>query len=293
MPLKNPTRPHNVREKHFLDTSVLRPLLLGSTAYRQHLSGLFPANSRYISIYVQMEMRRSFIRSLVAFYSVLQMPTVFSIQDAITLWSNEFKQSRLKAIIQLVAQILGTHDLNFSQEKDKEKASIVLASYIIRFESKLHQSFKDPGQDTTRCTRALVRLPYYADDVSRGLQEFAQQFDDTNYCRDNCSIDHVLLRRYSAQVKSIIDVANSTASNNDTRGFLAIANQLAIIVEKGPGACSCHRCEKIGDAVITLETPRDMLLAHLDNSFNYLCPPVGQGHSQPLSETAFHKTLNT
>src|SRR5207302_7119565 len=135
-------------------------------------------------------------------------------------------------------------------------------------------------QDTTRCTRAIVPLPFYADDLSRGLEEFAEQFDDTGYCRDNCSIDHVLLRRYTTQIKDILTIAESTPKNSETKGFHAIASQLEIILEAGSAACSCNRCEKIGDAVIALETPRQMLLEHLDHSFNSLCPPLHQPHRQ-------------
>ncbi len=283
------TTPLSVREKHFLDTSVTWPLLAGSTTYRQHLETQFAPNAKYVSVYVQMEMRRSFIQPAIAFYSLLQLPSILSVQDALNLWSNEFKPRRLKFMIHFVADLMRTHSLDFNDSADKEKASIALANYIIRFEAKLRRSFKDPGQDTTRCTRALIPLRFHAENLSSGLEQFAEQFDDTEHCRNNCSIDYVLLRRYSKEVQRIIDVSKSTPDNNATHGFLAVANQLATVVKKGADACSCHRCEKIGDAVIALETPRQMLLEHLDNSFNYLCPPLAQRHRQHESEIAFHK----
>jgi hypothetical protein len=235
-----------------------------------------------------MEIRRSFIRTVVGFYGILQLPMIVSIDDALNVWSNQFKQSRLKAVIQLIAQILNTHSLDFASTTDKQKALNAIAHYIIRFEAKLRRSFKDPGQDTTRCTRSILPLPFYADDLSRGLDEFAEQFDDTEYCRNNCSIDHVLLRRYVTQIKDILKLANSTPKTSETAGFHAIASQLAIVLQTGPGACSCSRCERIGDAVIALETPRQMLLEHLDSSFNCLCPPLHQRHRQHISEVAFY-----
>jgi hypothetical protein len=284
---------HRTREKHFLDTSVARPLLLASEKYRQHLAGQFATDSRYISVYVQMEIRRSFIRAVVAFYALLQLPMIPSIEDALNLWSNQFKQSRLKAVIQLIAQIVNTHSLDFGNPIDKRKALQAIAHYVIRFEDKLRRSFKDPGQDTTRCTRGLVPLPFYANDLSRGLEEFAEKFDDTEHCRNNCSIDHVLLRRYLTQIKKILKIAKSTPNNSETRGFHAVASQLAIVLESGSDACSCHRCEKIGDAVIALETPRQMILEHSDRSFNYLCPPLDQPHRQHPSEATFYNESAT
>ena len=276
-------------DKHFLDTSALRPLLLASAQYRAHLKAQFGTNPPYISIYVQMEVRRSFIRAAVAFHAILQMPTISSVYDALSLWSNEFKSSRLRAIPPIIYGLMEAHSVDLKSSQDKEKLSSALASYIIRFESKLRRSFTDPGQDTTRCTRALVPLRFYADDITRGLQEFAEQFDDTKNCRANCSIDHVLLRRYVDEAKDFVRLAESISENDDNRGFRAIAKNLAAILEKGPIACSCSRCEKIGDAVIALETPRQMLLEHLDNSFNQLCPPINQRHRQHVSETAFHR----
>src|SRR6202035_4174148 len=110
------------REKHFLDTSVARPLLLASAEYRQYLANQFPVDSRYISIYVQMEIRRSFIRAIVSFCGLLEIPSIHSIDDALNLWSNQFKQSRLKAVIHLIAQIVHTHSLDFANPADKRKA---------------------------------------------------------------------------------------------------------------------------------------------------------------------------
>src|SRR5437868_4590722 len=97
------------REKYFLDSSIVRPLLLASTEFRQYLANQFPIDSRYISVYVQMEIRRSFIRAIVSFCGLLEIPSILSIDDALNLWSNQYKQSRLKTVIQLIAQIVRTH----------------------------------------------------------------------------------------------------------------------------------------------------------------------------------------
>ena len=46
----------------------------------------------------------------------------------------------------------------------------------------------------------------------------------------------------------------------------------------GERACDCKRCEKIGDAIIALDAPRDLRLEHTDSSFDYLCPSIKQPH---------------
>ncbi|MHC5719954.1 MAG: hypothetical protein ACYTX0_49965, partial [Nostoc sp.] len=88
--------------QHFLDTSVLRSLLLSTQAYKQYFESQFTDQPLYISNYVQMEMKRSYLINLISFYFVLRLETISNIGDAIALWSNRFKTSELKAILQLI-----------------------------------------------------------------------------------------------------------------------------------------------------------------------------------------------
>lgn len=61
-------------------------------------------------------------------------------------------------------------------------------------------------------------------------------------------------------------------------------NNLKEILNSGAMACDCKRCEKIGDVVIALNAPRNLQLQHIDNSFDYLCPPIKQLHQKHPSE---------
>jgi hypothetical protein len=47
-------------QEHFLDTSVMRSLLLATQAYRQYLESQLSSEPLYISNYVQMEIKRSY-----------------------------------------------------------------------------------------------------------------------------------------------------------------------------------------------------------------------------------------
>jgi len=85
--------------QHFLDTSVVRSLLLGTQAYRQYLNSNLAERPLYISNYIQMEIKRSYLVNIISFYFVLRLETIQTIGDAITFWSNQFKTSQLKAIL--------------------------------------------------------------------------------------------------------------------------------------------------------------------------------------------------
>ena len=270
--------------QHFLDTSVARSLLLATQAYKQYLNSQLENGSLYISNYVQMEMKRSYLMNIISFYFILRLETINTIGDALAFWSNRFKTSELKAILQLVPQLFSTHKLDFTSPQDKEKALQILGIYIKRFELILRKKYANTGQDGTACARAVVPLKVDLKNMAEGLKQFADDFGDVETCQSQCQIGQFLLERYRSEIEIYIQQASQLPKNNNTKGFLQIVDNLKEILEQGATACSCKRCEKIGDAVIALDAPRQMRLEHTDNSFNYLCPPIEQPHHKHPSE---------
>ncbi|MGF1979816.1 MAG: hypothetical protein RMY30_030100 [Nostoc sp. CmiSLP01] len=274
----------NSVNQHFLDTSVLRSLLLSTQVYKQYFESQFADQQLYISNYVQMEMKRSYLINLISFYFVLRLETINNIGDAITLWSNRFKTSELKAILQLIPQLFSTHQLNFSNYQDKEKALAILGIYIKRFELILRKKFNNTNTDTTACARAIVPLNLDLENAAAGLKQFADEFGDVDTCRSKCQIDKFILVQYRSEIEQLVQIADQLPKNSKTRGFINIASNLKEILAQGAAACDCKRCEKIGDAVIALNAPRNMQLEHTDNSFDYLCPSINQPHYKHPSE---------
>ncbi|NEO34467.1 MAG: hypothetical protein F6K36_29520 [Symploca sp. SIO3C6] len=270
--------------QYFLDTSVVRSKLLGTQTYKQYLNSHLEGHPLYISNYVQMEMKRSYLINIISFYFMLRLDTINTIGDAITFWSNKFKTSQLKAILQLVPQLFSTHQLDLTSSQDKEKALQILGIYIKRFELLLRKKYTNIGQDATACARAVVPLNVELNNMAQGFKQFADEFGDVETCRSQCQIDQFLLERYRKEVEAYVEQASQLPKNNETRGFIKIADNLREILEQGATACSCKRCEKIGDAVIALDAPRQMRLEHTDNSFDYLCPPIEQPHYKHPSE---------
>ncbi|BAY42132.1 hypothetical protein NIES2111_65280 (plasmid) [Nostoc sp. NIES-2111] len=270
--------------QHFLDSSVLRSLLLGTQVYKQYFESRFADQQLYISNYVQMEMKRSYLINLISFYFVLRLETINNIGDAITLWSNKFKTSELKAILQLIPQLFSTHQLNFSSPEDKEKALAILGIYIKRFELLLRKKFNNTNNDATACARALVPLNLDLQNAAVGLKQFADEFGDVDTCRSKCQIDQFLLVQYRSEIEQLVQIASQLPKNSNTRGFIKVVNNLKDILAQGAAACDCKGCAKIGDAVIALNAPRNMQLEHTDNSFDYLCPAINQPHYKHPSE---------
>jgi len=272
-------------EKHFLDTSVVRPMLVGTRQYKAYFADFFGDNLCYINQYVQMEFKRSYLSNAIAFYFILHLDTVPTIGDALRLWSNRFKGSELKAILQLAGALFDSHRFELENPRDKQKALDALGRYLKRLEIKLRGKFKDTGINATRCARAEVIFNVDLEDMAEGFRKFVDAFNDVQRCRSRCRVDDFLLNRHGEQIHSYVENAAPLPNNKANRGFKSIANNLDDILQEGATACTCKMCEKVGDAIIALETPRDMRLEHTDNSFNHLCPPLGLEHKQHPSES--------
>ncbi len=145
---------NSVMPKHFVDSSVAQPMLLGSSVYKKYFEDQFADEQVYISDYVQMEIKRSCIVPFIDFYFLLDMPNIKSIGDALAVWSNRFKGSEIKAVMRLFSDLIDTHQLSDMNPRDKSKALRRLGYLIKRIESQLRRKFINIGVNTTRCARA-------------------------------------------------------------------------------------------------------------------------------------------
>jgi hypothetical protein len=90
-------------------------------------------------------------------------------------------------------------------------------------------------------------------------------------------------------VDRYIQSASQLTTNEGVDGFKKIAKNLQLIVSKDGRNCTCKMCEKIGDAIITLDSPPSMSLEHTDFSFNQLCDLIGKKHQHHPSQPAVIK----
>jgi hypothetical protein len=99
---------------YVLDSSVVRPMLLGTSTYQQYFVAQFQDQPFHISPFVRMEMYRSYLRNVIEFYSTLDLPGINSFSDALTFWSNRYQGSKHKAIQQLIAKLFSqnTHEIS-------------------------------------------------------------------------------------------------------------------------------------------------------------------------------------
>lgn len=279
-------------EKHFLDSSVVRPILVGSKPYKQYFQEYFGSERCYVSNYVKMEFLRSFVVPLLDFYFIFDLPSIETIADALALFSNRFRARELKAIIQFVSLIFRSHDLDFTLETEKDKALRAVARVIMRIQYKLERKFRNIGDQGVHCERAKIQLrrKKKTDDFRDLFEKFQDKFLDTKKCRQKCHIDDFLGDRYKSTVKEIVYYASrlESPSRIENKGFIKISEKLYKVLHKNT-SLSCRLCESIGDAVISLEAPRVMAIEHTDYSFDHLCQIIDKRHKRHPSESSYLK----
>jgi hypothetical protein len=260
-------------------------MLLGTSTYQQYFAAQFQHQPCYISPFIRMEMYRSYLRNVIEFYGTLDLPGINSFSDALTFWSNRYQGSKHKAIQQLIAQLFSQDQQEISLQT-KEPARHAIAALIERFIRDIQTQFLLLDINSPQCSRALATLePDQEEDLSTVIVQFTATFDDVAIARSQCRIHNFLLQDHRSSLEAYRQQATEQSKNSANRGFIAIVDTLNLILEQGESACSCKCCERIGDAVIALDTPRHLQLEHTDQAFDFLCPPIDQPHRKHPSET--------
>ncbi len=274
--------------KHFLDTTIVRSQLHGTTRTREYFKAEFGDSPLYISDYVLMEYRRGYLSYVISFYSALSFPTYNTVADVIKVFGQSFSSREVKAVLTLVTELLSTQRIDLDKPSHKEKASSAVAVYIRRIESKLRRSFKKTGVDSARCQRAKIDFNLNSNTFAEDVRKFISDFDDTKTCRSKCNIDHFFLQKYRREIGKYIE-QTPTIKKSANKGFHDVIDRVNNLNQKGSESFNCNECSKIGDAVIALDAPRTMRLEHTDRSFNALCDLIDQPHKLHPSEKSLHK----
>lgn len=101
-------------------------------------------------------------------------------------------------------------------------------------------------------------------------------------------MDLFFLERYEKTVAEMFQYHEKLPSKSSkaNKGFSKLAERLKNTIEDDQDF-SCRLCEAIGDVVIAFETSRNMILQHIDFSFDHLCVVAKKPHQKHPSEQAY------
>lgn len=271
----------------YADTSILIPLLLAPTDYREYVKAATGTSQPYYTAYNVMEFKNAVLCRCIALYSVVTMPQYKTTQDAFYYFGQRFKKERDNILlISILGSILLRRKVDLNNPAHKELA----LSEIWRVVKELHRAFRstfiDCGEDRTRCLRARVELNFDAEDVQQEVERFVQAFSMTNY-RPKCRVDHLVEDRCKEEALRFVEEA-AVVKGREADGFRAQAKRVDKVLN-GTASKTCQQCASMGDAVIALQAPRQMMLDHTDRSFDYLCPATKQQHRRLDSPGTFDR----
>lgn len=269
--------------KHFLDTSVLRPLISSTKKYKKYykeeLSG-----TMYICDYIYMEFIKSFIRPIINFSFLLSCPNIETLGDAYHLWSHKFNTREIKVMMNFIADLLNNRNVDKNKLSDKENIEKVLFyidDYIQRILLFIPYKFKNTGNDNTRCTKVNFVKEINYENLKDSLKDFNEKFNDKNNFKE-CNVYNMMLNKKKNIIDNIMQNGDLKILNSDPKGFIKIVKEIKNISEK----ISCAKCSKLGDLIIAILCPSDMRLEHTDYSFDYLMSILEKTHKRHPSEAS-------
>ena len=208
-------------------------------------------------------------------YSAVRMAHYRTTQDAFYYFAQQFNDRNNIMLLSILGQILQQRMIDLNDPTHKEIAASEIWRVIKELDRKFALMFIDCGDNRTHCVRAGVEINFDADDKLLEAERFIKEFSGTNH-RPNCRVDDLIEKRYREEAAGFVQKA-TTVTGQAAEGFRKQAKRVDNVL-KGTAARTCAQCASMGDAVITLQAPRQMRLVHTDNSFNYLCEVTKQEH---------------
>jgi hypothetical protein len=187
-----------MKEKHFLDTSVVRPLMTSPKKVKNYYTDKLKGE-KYICDYVKMEFFRGYIKSLIDFYFLLAMPQYNSFSDVLHVWSNKFQIREHKNIEIMIANLLefkGCLD-------NKEKSLKVIADYIRRLIGKLNNKFKMIGNDNTYCAKGKTKFIFNPFSLDESLRNFFDVIKDNEQYK-KCQINNFIYKKQKENIRRVL-----------------------------------------------------------------------------------------
>jgi len=263
--------------KSFLDTTVVRGLLIGTHVYRDFLRRVL-GERLYVGRFVDMEFKRGVLLPLIDFLNTLAMSHIRTIGDAEKAWSHRFEGREVKLLLALTGDIFDRHGLNRTKARDKQRGIMALAAAIKSYDRAMRRRFIDPSQDRTHCGRGAqpLRASVSPEQARQDLNAYADQFGDVAHDRRTCHIRE-FFDHFGPDLTACVKHAESLPDLRKHDNVRAMAVEVKKI-QDNTSVCSCATCERLGDVVIAVGAPRSMQVETTDQSFPHWCEPTRQPH---------------
>ena len=263
--------------KALVETSAVRAKVGPSTP--EHMQAFDRATASY-TLYTSCYVRMEFVRRWICTFSEMAITVARfdKVAAALVYLEQSFSPREVKAYIACIAE-LESSGISLTSDSAAEEFARSAFHWLRRFD----RLFPSRIQNRSHCRRGnkVLDISSFANILDE-LASFTKSFRSPV---TDCEVNRFL--KLSNTKSEAYSLANKIAEKDVScmKSLLKYVNQNTHI--------TCTECERIGDVVIALEQTRSFTLAHIDNSFSYLCTARGMPNLQIPSLRAADKNERT
>lgn len=241
----------------FLETSVPRNLLFGHELIKNKIRKQLKGAHCWSSFYVLMEFKRSVVKTLIDFHSVILEEG--SVNGALDFYANRFNPREIKCVLSAISKLLAESDLQNDQEK-----------FVIRLRRLIYQSVEDFNILVGHFVTNRTRCPLAGASLDEGFDDFQEQIK----CKTECTVER-LWKESRCQLRKFVKEGNS-APHNQNKGFFKVLPLIKDTIGNPTAPKTITKCMQAGDFIIALEMPKALPMLTFDKAFDSICSILGK-----------------
>lgn len=279
--------------KLFLDTSIARSLLLPRDPWEKDLAEKWRDVPLYVSSFVTMELRRSIIFVHARFLSSWTSDKVGSLAEAMIPLRNSFRPREVKTIMEGLIWLMDAlsregeipGEIKEDINRLTQRLSILFPemtvfgfnhiraswmSWIVNLDLDIEAKFRRVDSVGSNCQRGNVTMSKVAlgeRSLAAIFSRFIEEFGNTEAHQGSCDLCTFLFSTSSTKVSQLVNHSCSR-SMTGCESFTATSQELRKLSDAQTPTASCARCERIGDAVVALESPESYVIHVRDHAFS-------------------------
>ncbi|NLY02731.1 MAG: hypothetical protein GXY83_42300 [Rhodopirellula sp.] len=251
------------RNRIFLETSGVIYVLHGDRLMRTAVANATGNGHVKVSNFIRMEYLRGVILNLIEFYFLLKDSD--SVADACIAWSQKVKQERkLKVVLMTI------HRWMVDQEgwNVKERSLRRLGDEIVRMVCTFDDQFTGRTRDHLGCELGRVFFPRRAFDDEM-LLRFYDRFTTIQKGVPNCYLCGFKAKQQRSLLAQKIDICSEQQQKKYRKypGYIQQAERVGEVEATKETVPRCRWCERLGDTIIGLQSPKKAALVTADRAF--------------------------
>jgi hypothetical protein len=263
------------RPRYFLDTSAVLYQRHGHSLQRAAVRDAVGDGVVLVSMFIRMEYLRGVILNLIELYFLIKESE--SVDDALIDWSQKIHQDRkLKIVLMTVPRWIVQHEDWQAREKSLRRLGELIVRWTYEFDE-AHRGRHAKDRLACELGRVSVRRQTFQEQM---LLDFYLRFRSIQDSIPNCRLCEFKERQQRTLIKLEIDLYSPAQRNAYAKykGYVTQAERMEEAAHSTETVPRCRWCERLGDSIIMLQTPKTATVVTADRAF----VPLGEILGRPV-----------